>query len=369
MLRPVWGMAIDAIGSEEGGGGGAGITGFEAVDSRGLDMEGQSVVGSKHCSNDHTCDLRGYNVIRHTEDNRLNDGACGGGIRSREIVWNQTEEVVVNCVKVFSVLIAVLESAICDLWECAISREAAGVEWIAGVGENFPVSLCGSVVCVERAGVVETVCGRAIPATSFDRESIGQVRRALVMTVDDFCVCELETRRGFDVLLASDVRHVAPVVGTIRNAGGVGGGIEDEVVGACAVDSEGEGVDAGGVRGVPCEVYFGRIKNVLEDNHDERRVTQVLRQTRQKTVDVAEVSQFSTSCHPEGLSGGNQMKEHFCSSQNAASSFERYENWYQLENNYQSAGDYALSNVRRRGCSLFRMQVELTTRDPSSQTT
>lgn len=63
MSGPVWVARADTIGAEEGGGGGAGVGGFDAIDGGGLDDKGERAGGVVHGVNEHAGDLTGDDVV------------------------------------------------------------------------------------------------------------------------------------------------------------------------------------------------------------------------------------------------------------------------------------------------------------------
>ena len=103
----------------------------------------------------------------------------------------------------------------------------------------------------ERRTVVEEALVVAVPWVRFDREGVCSVRRTLVMAMDDFNVLQLEGRIDSRILGRSDMRHVAPVVCSIRAVRWENGRVEDESVDARTIYDRVEIADVVGQGSVP----------------------------------------------------------------------------------------------------------------------
>lgn len=152
----------------------AAVLGLEAVDAVALDHERRLLGGLPHAVDNHTSDLAGDDVVGHAVAHVLG--------HSRAAARQEAKEIVVDAVEVGAMLPRVLEAASSDLGKLAGADPARGHKRVDG--RNVP-SLVHAVGVVAGKGlaVVEEARVVAVPVVGLDREGIGSVGRALVVTM------------------------------------------------------------------------------------------------------------------------------------------------------------------------------------------
>lgn len=162
-------------------------------------------LAAKHARDNHAGDLRSDNIVCDPETDKF--WVIFGG--------QEIEEIVVDLIYVVAMLPAIIEPSAGDLREATCSLESSQHQGIGWRAVDLPIGAGRMVGTIgrPRGSIVEEGFVVAVPWIGLHGESVGGIRGAFMMAVNDLDVCE---NIGFVLHLwifsAPDMRHVAPII-------------------------------------------------------------------------------------------------------------------------------------------------------------